>query len=183
VTLYAYIPNQAVVSVGELPASAVRDSGQLIHDLPGANVGWARACRYFDVDDPDLSANLDAAGLTGQERDAALAVIDAAVTLHDDRVAMVGETINDYQDYIAAIDTWAGSVTPDPVADFADWATYINDQLFAVSGYVAAILGTDLLVIPTVSEALEQLGLVQVVTVSVAQEQRWIRSTTTVTVS
>lgn len=75
--LYAFIPEKVVVRVGLLPEAAVRlDTGQTVYDLNGSNIGWARACGWFDIDHPEA---LDDLGLTAEERDQIVTDVQAAI--------------------------------------------------------------------------------------------------------
>jgi hypothetical protein len=83
--MFALISGGVVDEVGPLPFSARRqDTNHLVHDLPGVNRGWRKACGWYDLD--DLAAmDLDELQATPEQREVIRQAIDDAALARDRR--------------------------------------------------------------------------------------------------
>lgn len=79
-SLWAFIPAKHIEKVGALPLVANRlDTGELVTDLPGANIEWARACGWWDLDNVDIALLVETNDLTSAELDVLIVEGTAAV--------------------------------------------------------------------------------------------------------
>ena len=91
-SLWAFIPGSAIVSVGALPTSARRlDTGHEVVDLGGTGAKWRRACGWWDLDSPSLQADLLASGRTAAEVASLMSAAAAARSRRDARASWRGE--------------------------------------------------------------------------------------------
>jgi hypothetical protein len=83
--VFAHIYGGVVTEVGPLPFSARRqDTNQLVHDLPGVNRVWRKACGWYDLD--DLAAmDLSELQATDEQREAIRSAIEDAGAARDRR--------------------------------------------------------------------------------------------------
>jgi hypothetical protein len=86
VTLWGYIPDKHIVTVGALPLVARRlDTNELVTDLPGVNLKWAASCGWWNLDTPDVPLLVATKNLSPAEVATLTAERNAAIAERDIR--------------------------------------------------------------------------------------------------
>lgn len=164
-TLWGFIPDKHIEKVGALPLVARRlDTGELVTDLPGANIDRARACGWWNLDTPDVPLLVATNNLTNAELAVLSAERDVAISQRNARRQWIDDIKQAWAIAKSALSDHLSEppiITPPPVGNVSQSLIYLynrvqnTDRILYGGGTIQTPGVADALI--TVTEVLEQV--------------------------